>query len=87
MGHKSGFMFPRSGNETARCIEGSEFDSGWELFFTLMFMLWFNFILGLIFIFFSFGVWIIRLKQKKIKIKPRIQERTTTFTILISLPN
>ena len=47
-------MCPHSGNQTARRIEGPEFDSGRELFFILMFMLWFNFILVLIFIFFSF---------------------------------
>ena len=41
-----------------------------------MYVLWFNFILGLNFIFFCFWVWlcmIMSLKQKKIKFKPRIK--------------
>ena len=41
-----------------------------------MYVLWFNFILGLNFIFFCFCVWlcmIMSLKQKKIKFKPRIK--------------
>ena len=41
-----------------------------------MYVLWFNFILGLNFIFFCLWVWqcmIMSLKQKKIKFKPRIK--------------
>ena len=41
-----------------------------------MYVLWFNFILGLNFLFFCFWVWlcmIMSLKQKKIKFKPRIK--------------
>ena len=46
-----------------------------------MYVLWFNFILGLNFIFFCFWVWlcmIMSLKQKKVKFKPRIKLNHTT---------
>ena len=47
------------------------------------YILWFNFILGLNFIFFCFWVWkcmIMIYKQKKIKIKPRIKLNHNTHT-------
>ena len=48
-----------------------------------IYILWFNFILGLNFIFFCFWVWkcmIMIYKQKKIKIKPRIKLNHNTHT-------
>ena len=48
-----------------------------------IYMLWFNFILGLNFIFFCFWVWkcmIMIYKQKKIKTKPRIKLKHNTHT-------
>ena len=53
-----------------------------------MYMLWFNFIPGLIFIFFCFKLIIIYYhtqKQKKIKIKPRIKMNHNIYTVKNSL--
>ena len=50
-------------------------------------LLWFNFILGLIFIFLCLGVWkcmIMRLKERKIKLNNG-QNWTTTYTLYKSL--
>ena len=50
-----------------------------------VYMLWFNFIPGLIFIFFCFKLIIIYYhtqKQKKIKIKPRIKLNHNIYTLL-----
>ena len=52
-----------------------------------MYILWLNFILGLIFIFLCFGVWkcmIMRLKERKIKLN-KGQNWTTTYTLYKSL--
>ena len=63
-------------------------------------MLWFNFILGLDFIFLCFDVWqytMMSLEQRKIKLKPRIKlnhnmdtrlrlPRTKTFSFELQLP-
>ena len=49
-------------------------------------MLWFNFILGLNFIFFCFKLIIIHYhtqKQKKIKFKPRIKLNHNTYNLLL----
>ena len=58
------------------------FDPGFQ---TLkMYMLWFNFILGLIFISLCFGVWqcmIMSLKQWEIKIKPRIKLNHNIYVV------
>ena len=58
-----------------------------------MYMFWFNFILGLIFIFFRFGysdVWLTHYhshyhtqKQKKIKIKPRIKLNHNVYKLRV----
>ena len=60
---------------------------------TTMYMFWFNFILGLIFIFFCFGyddVWLTHYhshyhtqKQKKIKIKPRIKLNRNVYKLRV----
>ena len=48
-------------------------------------MLWFNFILGLNFIFLCFGVWLcilMSLKSKKIKFKPRVELNPNIYVVV-----
>ena len=54
----------------------------------VVYMLWFNFILGLIFLFFCFKLIIIHYhtqKQKKIKIKPKIKLNHNIYTNFLCL--
>ena len=60
-----------------------------EYVFCTLYMLWFNFILGLNFIFLSFKLIIIYYhtpKQRKLKFKPRIKlNRNILYTVLKSI--
>ena len=62
-----------------------------EYVFCTLYMLWFNFILGLNFIFLSFKLIIIYYhtpKQRKLKFQPRIKlNRKILYTVLKSIDN